>query len=59
MSPGIPKCPGILGTTQGVPTRGEYMCLGYYVVIHRYLGHLYTICLYCQFCNPAICKHNR
>ena len=21
------------------PTRGEYMCLGYYIVIHRYLGH--------------------
>ena len=40
MSPGMPKCPGMLGTTQGVPTRGEYVCLGYYVVIHGYLGHL-------------------
>ena len=39
MSPGIPKCPGMLGTTQDVPTRGEYVCLGYYIVIHGYLGH--------------------
>ena len=43
MSPGIPKD---AWDNPRCPTRGEYVCLGYYVVIHRYLGHLYIYNLF-------------